>query len=57
MHDGSISDLVVWRTVLPDDVIGAMRHGDQIILPYAISDTFSNFATIKIEDLMKAIAD
>ena len=36
---------------------GAMRHGDQIILPYAISDTFSNFATIKIEDLMKAIAD
>ena len=36
---------------------GAMRHGDQIILPYAISDTFTNFATIKIEDLMKAIAD
>ena len=36
---------------------GAMRHGDRIILPYAISDTFSNFATIKIEDLMKAIAD
>ena len=36
---------------------GAMRHGDQIILPYAVSDTFSNFATIKIADLMKAIAD
>ena len=36
---------------------GAMRHRDQIILPYAVSDTFSNFATIKITDLMKAIAD
>jgi predicted GH43/DUF377 family glycosyl hydrolase len=35
---------------------GAMRHGDQIILPYAISDTFSNFATIKISDLMRAVA-
>jgi predicted GH43/DUF377 family glycosyl hydrolase len=36
---------------------GAMRHGAQIILPYAVSDTFSNFATIKVVDLMKAIAD
>ena len=36
---------------------GAMRHGDQIILPYAVSDTFSNFATIRIADLMRAIAD
>ena len=35
---------------------GAMRHGDQIILPYAISDTFSNFATIKIAALMQALA-
>jgi predicted GH43/DUF377 family glycosyl hydrolase len=35
---------------------GAMRHGDQIILPYAVSDTFSNFATIKIAALMQAIA-
>ena len=35
---------------------GAIRHGDQIILPYAISDTFSNFATIKIAALMQAIA-
>jgi len=34
-----------------------MRHGAQIILPYAVSDTFSNFATIKVVDLMKAIAD
>jgi predicted GH43/DUF377 family glycosyl hydrolase len=35
---------------------GAMRHGDQIILPYAVSDTFSNFATIKITALMEAVA-
>jgi predicted GH43/DUF377 family glycosyl hydrolase len=35
---------------------GAMRLGEQIILPYAISDTFSNFATIKIEALMQALA-
>jgi predicted GH43/DUF377 family glycosyl hydrolase len=35
---------------------GAMRHGDQIILPYAVSDTFSNFATIKIAALMAAVA-
>ena len=31
---------------------GAMRHNNQIILPYAVSDTFSNFATIKITALM-----
>jgi predicted GH43/DUF377 family glycosyl hydrolase len=31
---------------------GAMRHKDMIILPYAVSDTFSNFATIKINALM-----
>jgi predicted GH43/DUF377 family glycosyl hydrolase len=31
---------------------GAMRHNDRIILPYAVSDTFSKFATIKIPDLM-----
>jgi predicted GH43/DUF377 family glycosyl hydrolase len=35
---------------------GAMRHGDQIILPYAVSDTFSNFATMKIAALMEAVA-
>jgi predicted GH43/DUF377 family glycosyl hydrolase len=34
---------------------GAMRHNDQIILPYAISDSFSNFATIKISALMQAM--
>ncbi|MBW4052557.1 MAG: glycosidase [Proteobacteria bacterium] len=31
---------------------GAMRHGDQIILPYAVSDTFSTFATVKIAGLL-----
>ena len=36
---------------------GAIRHRDQIILPYAISDTFSNFATIKIAALMQAVAN
>jgi predicted GH43/DUF377 family glycosyl hydrolase len=34
---------------------GAMRHRDQIILPYAVCDTFSNFATIKIAELMQAV--
>jgi predicted GH43/DUF377 family glycosyl hydrolase len=34
---------------------GAMRHGDQIVLPYAVSDTFSNFATIRITDLLRAM--
>jgi predicted GH43/DUF377 family glycosyl hydrolase len=34
---------------------GAIRHNDQIILPYAVSDTFSNFATVKISALMQAM--
>ena len=34
---------------------GAMRHKDQIILPYAISDTFSNFATMKTDALLRAL--
>jgi predicted GH43/DUF377 family glycosyl hydrolase len=34
---------------------GAIRHNDQIILPYAISDTYSNFATIKIAALLQAM--
>ena len=34
---------------------GAIRHNDQIILPYAVSNTFSNFATIKIAALMQAM--
>jgi predicted GH43/DUF377 family glycosyl hydrolase len=36
---------------------GAMRHNDQIILPYAVSDTFCNFTTIKIASLMRAMED
>ena len=35
---------------------GAMRHNDQIILPYAVSDTYSNFATIRISALMQAMS-
>ena len=35
---------------------GGMRHRDQIILPYAVSDTFSNFATIDIARLMEAVS-
>jgi len=35
---------------------GAMRHRDQIILPYAISDTFSSVATITIAALKQALA-
>jgi predicted GH43/DUF377 family glycosyl hydrolase len=31
---------------------GALRHRDLIVLPYAISDTYSNFATIKIASLL-----
>ena len=34
---------------------GAMRHGDNIIFPYAVSDTFSNFATIDIHSLVEAM--
>jgi len=35
---------------------GAMRQGERIVLPYAVSDTFSNFATLKITALMEAFA-
>jgi len=34
---------------------GAMRHNDQIVLPYAVSDTFSKFATIKIAALIQSL--
>jgi predicted GH43/DUF377 family glycosyl hydrolase len=34
---------------------GAMRHNERIILPYAVSDTYSNFATLGIADLLKAL--
>lgn len=35
---------------------GAMRHKNQIILPYAVSDTYSNFATLSIADLMSIMS-
>jgi predicted GH43/DUF377 family glycosyl hydrolase len=35
---------------------GAIRHGDRIVLPYAVSDTFSNFATIRIAALLGSLA-
>jgi predicted GH43/DUF377 family glycosyl hydrolase len=34
---------------------GAMRHNDQIILPYAVSDTYSDFAAVNISALMQAM--
>jgi predicted GH43/DUF377 family glycosyl hydrolase len=36
---------------------GGLRHNDQIVLPYAVSDTFTTFATITIADLMAALKD
>jgi predicted GH43/DUF377 family glycosyl hydrolase len=35
---------------------GAMAHKDQLILPYAVSDTYSNFATIKISALLQSMS-
>ncbi len=34
---------------------GAMRHGANIILPYAVSDTFCTFATIDTQALLSAM--
>jgi predicted GH43/DUF377 family glycosyl hydrolase len=34
---------------------GAIRHNDHVILPYAVSDTFCNFATIKIAALLQSM--
>jgi predicted GH43/DUF377 family glycosyl hydrolase len=34
---------------------GALRHADMIVLPYAVSDTFSRFATINIADLLATL--
>ena len=34
---------------------GLMRHKDLIILPYAVSDTYSNFATVKIAALLRSM--
>jgi predicted GH43/DUF377 family glycosyl hydrolase len=35
---------------------GAMVHNDQLILPYAVSDTYSNFATIQISALLRSMS-
>ena len=35
---------------------GSIIHGDNLILPYAISDSASTFATINIEDLLNDMA-
>ncbi len=35
---------------------GALRSGDHIVLPYAVSDTFSTFATIKIAELVESLS-
>ena len=34
---------------------GAMRLNDRIILPYAVCDTLTNFATIEISALLQAM--
>jgi predicted GH43/DUF377 family glycosyl hydrolase len=34
---------------------GGMRQGDRIVLPYAIADTYSNFATMTIGALLEAL--
>lgn len=34
---------------------GALRHGERIVLPYAVSDTFTNFGTIRISELLNGM--
>ena len=34
---------------------GAIRHGERVILSYAVSDTFSCFATINIAALIRSM--
>ncbi|KJV09653.1 glycosidase [Elstera litoralis] len=34
---------------------GAVRHKELIILPYAVSDSFSNFSTMRIDDLLMSL--
>jgi len=31
---------------------GAMLHGDHLVLPYAISDSHTSFATVALSDLL-----
>lgn len=35
---------------------GAMKFGNRIVLPYAISDTFSTIATVRIESLLQMLS-
>jgi predicted GH43/DUF377 family glycosyl hydrolase len=35
---------------------GALTHNDQLILPYAVSDMYSNFATIRISALLRSMS-
>ena len=35
---------------------GAIAHNDRIILPYAVSDTYSHFATMKVSALLQAMS-
>lgn len=35
---------------------GLMRHNELIVLPYAVSDTFSNFATVEIAALLRSMS-
>jgi predicted GH43/DUF377 family glycosyl hydrolase len=46
-HEGYVPNVVY--------TCGAMRQGDRIILPYAVCDTFSNFAAIEIATLIRAM--
>jgi len=34
---------------------GAMVHGRTLLLPYALADTFTTFATVKLDDLLAAM--
>ena len=34
---------------------GAMRHGERVILPYAVSDTFCSIATMKVSALIDSL--
>ena len=36
---------------------GSMLHGRTIILPYAVADSFTTFATIPVDDLISAMRD
>jgi predicted GH43/DUF377 family glycosyl hydrolase len=34
---------------------GAMKHGSRIVLPYAVSDTFTKIISLEISDLLAAL--